>query len=266
MDETRSQGKSLFERTYKTIKFIKSSQDKEKSNEEDGESIAEFYRNLSSSSSQSTSKQESQTRPPEPTRPVKTIKLSDVKNALFKAVEANDVAYVREYLSRGHDPFVEDEYQWNVFMIAVASSSNDVLACLLSQEDNERPLIVERLTERRDLAGNTAVTLARNLRNPTAMRLIDDFLNPRPINNDIKPEPSELAATFWCDICKASFAQTQAEHVASIVHQINDTDSRTEGVCGKQHLTSDNKGYQLMVKSGWDETSGLGPSGQGLFI
>lgn len=268
MDKNTSATKSLFERSYKSIRFIKG-----KDSQEPSESIADFYRNLPPEKNTPKPKQEverkEKVKVKEEEKTAK-IKISDNKHSLFKAIESHDIEYIKRYLSEGYDPFVEDEFKWNIIMMSVSSSANDILSYLLANISDKSRLL--GLIEKRDQAGNSVTSLAKKFHNKQAIEIIEDFRLERS-KEEQKPieivinETLDSKSSYQCQICKNVFNQSKEDHLKSIVHQLNDPERASEvatSVSGSNHLKSDNKGYQMLIKSGWNETSGLGMKEQGV--
>lgn len=253
--------KVLFENTYKSIRFTKSSN----TNVETTESIADFYLNLPPEKGEPPASQHVKVTTPESNRLTSELPvISSKPTDLFKAVQDNDVNFLKLYIGKGFDPFVEDEFKWNVLMMAAASNSNHVLEYVLENVKDKDRLVT--LLNGRDLSGNSVESLSRKFKNSRALELIEKFKS-----NIAKPEIkeeilSETVATvkYWCEQCKQEFHQSEAEHITSIIHQLNETQRPLSETSGRYHLRSDNRGYQLLVKSGWNEFSGLGVNEQGV--
>lgn len=95
--------------------------------------------------------------------------------------------------------------------------------------------------------------------NATLRTVVGDRQGVRS-DSALEGDLSATAATWFCSVCQGTQAGSRQQHVHSISHQFS---------CGhevQRHpflLTSGNKGYQLMVKGGWDDSSGLGSRAEG---
>lgn len=268
--------KSLYENTYKFINFKKSTPTIESS--ESGESISNFYLILAKEADE---KKKNQLEIPkikqsesissdkkEISRKSKRLSNNNDPNALFKAAQNGDLDFIKSYLKNGSDILIEDEFKWNLLMIAVASYSNDILSYILENVANSN--ILNLLISNQDSSGNSVKSLANKFKNTDALRIIENFELKQA--NDIKTSVSlskneqNVSMRFWCVQCKNEFNQSESEHFNSIVHQLNENESA--GCSSNSYsnccLRSDNKGYQLLVKSGWNESSGLGVNEQGV--
>lgn len=81
------------------------------------------------------------------------------------------------------------------------------------------------------------------------------------LENTIKKE------RVWCETCEHNFtlSGTKYDHDSTILHQFNYRQKDADDPKDTPHyyIANSNKGYKLLKKSGWDEQSGLGPSGEG---
>lgn len=257
--------------TFKLIKFIKSSnaETKELSN-----STENLYQDLPPANKSPKPEKQPQIiqnicQKSQPT--TLSLSIDPNKHNLFKAIHQNDLSYLKVYLNNGFDPFVEDDFKWNVLMVAVASKSNDILAYFLENVADKKRVL--QLLESKDAGGNTAENLSKRFSNQKAIEIINEFKSSlaRP---EVKNEPTyeivedttseEEEVKYWCEKCNKEFNQTESEHIKSIIHQLSETERPLSETSGRYHLRSDNKGYQLLVKSGWNETSGLGVNEQGV--
>ncbi len=190
---------------------------------------------------------------------------------LFKAAQNNDLDYVKDHAENSCDDLVAlDDFQWNLLMIAIAAQSNRVVSFLVNDLNNRE--IIEKLLQNKDKSGNDSLKLAERFKNATAVDLIESYNRKKLIKTEPIEEIDELEEegnVLYCDFCKKEFNtknETYKEHLASIVHQLSKTER--SGELGKKKFTdynlrSSNKGYELMLKLGWNETSGLGSNEQG---
>lgn len=267
---------------YKLIKFVKPTTSKSSNSQ----LLEDLYEDLPPATTQTTWNQtnlksrsfqdNSSPRPQLITTkksPPVSSSITSSKHSLFKAIHNNDLEYLKTYLGQGFDAFVEDDFKWNVLMVAVASRSNDLISYFLENvEDKKRVL---ELIENEDAGGNSAESLTNRFGNEKALKIFNEFKSDYFTKRKVKNEPSlaeqqqkppeaKLESKYWCDECNQEFNQTQTEHLKSILHQLNEKERPLSETSGRYHLRSDNKGYQLLVKSGWNETSGLGANEQGV--
>lgn len=265
---------------YKLIKFVKPTTSKSSNTQ----LLEDLYEDLPPATTQTTSNQtnvisrsfqdnsgpRSRLITAKKSPPVSSSITSN-KHNLFKAIHNNDLEYLKTYLGQGFDAFVEDDFKWNVLMVAVASRSNDLISYFLANvEDKKRVL---KLIESQDAGGNSAESLTKRFGNEKALKIFNEFKSDYFTKRKVKNEPSvavqqpseaKLESKYWCNECNQEFNQTKTEHLKSILHQLNEKERPLSETSGRYQLRSDNKGYQLLVKSGWNETSGLGANEQGV--
>ena len=77
---------------------------------------------------------------------------------------------------------------------------------------------------------------------------------------------AEIVEHFYCEKCRKLFDTNEQEHVKSIAHQLTEMELEpcsSKATTNNYYIRSSNKGYQLLLKSGWKESSGLGKEEQG---
>ncbi|XP_015433075.1 PREDICTED: G patch domain and ankyrin repeat-containing protein 1 homolog [Dufourea novaeangliae] len=126
----------------------------------------------------------------------------------------------------------------------------DIIEFLLSLGANK---------ETREKSGLTAAQLAlkKNYLNIVAL-LKKKTAN---IGDNIQVQSNQDTG-FYCEICKISFHQTTwKKHETSTLHIFNTKPKLPNAMYG---ISRQNKGYQILLNSGWDDQAGLGPSGKGI--
>lgn len=263
--------KLKFENKFNFINFQKSTptENDPKTTNSDQESVANFYKNLIESDESKSAPQKSASSPTR-IQPVSTqtrrpeFKYS--QKLMFKSAQENDLDYVHLCVDNAREKILAtDDFKWNILMIAVASFSNRVVDYLLKSLPDGST--AKELVNNRDLSGNDAECLARRVNNQQALEMIESFKkNAHGKQTHLAGDESTSAQPtneqFHCDVCNETFNKSKADHEKSIVHQLNE--SSRDGV-KKSHyfLRSNNKGYEIMVKGGWNENTGLGVNEQG---
>jgi hypothetical protein len=179
----------------------------------------------------------------------KNIQVSD-KDLLISA-QNNDVETLKLALNNCPDKIhILDDYGWSLLMIACQANSIEVVKELLKQGAD---------TSIRDKAGNSAQSLIIKNKN---YELVDIFLSDKAKSDEVRRKnikKSEID-NYFCDICNVSTVSKDA-HLSSTVHNINL--SKGKKIPSSYVIPSSNRGYQMMIKVGWDRESGLGPEGSG---
>ncbi|XP_045451392.1 G patch domain and ankyrin repeat-containing protein 1 homolog [Melitaea cinxia] len=188
---------------------------------------------------------------------LKKIDDTEISNLqLFHSVQNNDVDKVRQALDiRPGKINVLDEYGWSLLMIACQANSVEVVKELLKRGID---------TTVRDKAGNSARSLVIKNRN---FVLADILLRQSHINihdkvkNNKQLKNERLKEKYVCEICDNKVFENKQEHLSSTVHNINA--SKGKKIPTNYVIPESNKGYQIMLKVGWDKETGLGPDGTG---
>ncbi|XP_049876404.1 G patch domain and ankyrin repeat-containing protein 1 homolog [Pectinophora gossypiella] len=180
-----------------------------------------------------------------------TCELTD--KDLFLSAQNNDTQILTRILDRSPDKInAVDDYGWSLLMIACQANSIEVVQELLSRDVN---------TSIRDKAGNSAQSLVIKNKN---LALVDLLLAHKKKKTEIETQKEEykvkLKEEYDCDICNKTYPDKQ-EHLSSTIHNINA--SKGKKIPASYVIPASNRGYQLMLKEGWDRQSGLGPEGSG---
>lgn len=67
----------------------------------------------------------------------------------------------------------------------------------------------------------------------------------------------------WCEACQAFFSTSGVLHTQTIPHRLA---CQPPDLSTPFALTARNKGFQMMMRSGWDARGGLGPDGEGQLV
>lgn len=210
-------------------------------------------------------------------------------NMLLKAVEQKDLKYLQRYMT-SENVNVSDDFGWTPLMSAAYCGHMEIVQFLLSLGANKRI---------RDRSGLTAAQLAlkKNYLNVVALlkkkpelssssssnqlsgnvsKTYDTSTLPRsvsarsPVEHErdvfyfFKEEKTHFSqnTAFYCEICKANFQETTPQkHESSTLHIFNMKPKQKLDMYG---ISRQNKGYRMLLNTGWDEEAGLGPSGKGI--
>jgi hypothetical protein len=113
--------------------------------------------------------------------------------------------------------------------------------------------------------GDTCITLARKKGHLKVIETIRKFKVDKKVSS-VAPLPPTLKDSpppqiLLCSSCKTRITQSeQRSHFTSTVHQLN----RCSRDCKTYYsIPGSNRGFQIMLKEGWDGERGLGPTGEG---
>lgn len=206
-------------------------------------------------------------------------------NTLLKAVEQKDLKFLQKHMTM-ENVNVSDDFGWTPLMSAAYCGHLEIVQFLLNLGANKRT---------RDKSGLTAAQLAlkRNYLSIVALlkkksdsissvtQLSTNISNINNINalsmksvpiessmehnkDNIIEEKTQLRqnAAFYCKVCKATFQETTPQkHESSTLHIFNTKPKLKYAMYG---ISRQNKGYRMLLNTGWDEEAGLGPSGKGI--
>ncbi|XP_015604536.1 G patch domain and ankyrin repeat-containing protein 1 homolog [Cephus cinctus] len=189
-------------------------------------------------------------------------------NSILKAVEQQDVQFLKKHLNT-ENVNISDDFGWTPLMCAAYCGHLEIIKLLLKLGANRKA---------REKSGLTAAQLAlkKNYLNIVALLRKKNYQEenwsvPMKVMTDLescmaKHELGEEGIIdkmdeFYCTVCKATFKESSIkQHESSTLHIFNTKPKLPGAVYGISKL---NKGYQMLLDSGWDEDSGLGPSGEG---
>ncbi|KYN35188.1 Protein BAT4 like protein [Trachymyrmex septentrionalis] len=173
-------------------------------------------------------------------------------NTLLKAVEQKDLKFLQKHMTT-ENVNLSDDFGWTPLMSAAYYGHLEIVKFLLNLGANKKT---------RDKSGLTAAQLAlkRNYLNIVALLKKSDSISS--INQLTANIPNTNNTAFYCETCKATFQETTSQkHESSILHIFNTKPKLKYTMYG---ISRQNKGYRMLLNTGWDEEAGLGPSGKGI--
>ena len=196
-------------------------------------------------------------------------KLSSIsKKDILLAIENDDTKVLKSALNEGWKNeilFGKDQYGWTSLMVAACAGSLETVKILLEKGAS--------VTEK-DRSSNTCLTLARKRRNHSVINYINQHISgqltePEKTKKLKTTYTNELAEAKTCELCNLHFHSDRLskQHFSSTVHLLNLERKELEENGGhpKVHygISQANRGFQMMLSSGWDSNVGLGPTGKG---
>lgn len=179
-------------------------------------------------------------------------------NSLMKAIESSDFKLVESFLN-GNENNVncKDEFGWTPLMSACCAGNALMVEFLLKYKP-DLSLCDKRGNSCRDLAK------AKGHRNITKIlkQYIQSLNTPKTHQLKHSLEPLDARTEFYCSECKQSVENVSFKaHISSTVHNFHVASKRKMPTL--YGIPESNKGFQILVKSGWNKEEGLGPSGEG---
>ncbi|XP_037714851.1 G patch domain and ankyrin repeat-containing protein 1 homolog [Drosophila subpulchrella] len=182
----------------------------------------------------------------------KKPKLPFDKSKFFRLATSNQVEELSQMEIYEEDLNSRDTFGWTALMMAACEGATETVAWLLQKGVH---------VETADKSGNTALKLAQRKGHSEVVQL----LQSRPISAEGSDgeESVDINSPFYCEICKRDYKETPwPDHQTSTVHQFN-LKALPAHKLHKFNISAKNRGLQLMVKQGWDQEHGLGPSKSG---
>ncbi|CAG5132947.1 unnamed protein product [Candidula unifasciata] len=186
---------------------------------------------------------------------------------LLQAAQMGELKQVSALLTKGVNVNCQDYFGWTPLMVAAKQGNDEIVQYLLKHGCDHTVS---------SLDGHTAVTLARLGGHEHIVATILDYsrcdLHERIATSNLGAEqepdlrPDDVAkekssgGTYFCQICKREVSLSEKSHETSTVHLFN------SGHKSKQPsylLPETNKGFDMLLKMGWQVDKGLGPHGDG---
>uniref|UniRef100_A0A1B6KS25 G-patch domain-containing protein n=1 Tax=Graphocephala atropunctata TaxID=36148 RepID=A0A1B6KS25_9HEMI len=181
-------------------------------------------------------------------------------NLLMKAVELGETTDVEELLGKNKESVnCSDQYGWTPIMSACCAGNQTMVQLILRWRPN---LSV------RDKRGNSCRDLALARGHHRIVEILDQYVKDICDKKAVKQTTTNLPrapsdkTVFYCKVCKQSIENTSVKkHLSSTIHNFHVSSKRKMPTM--YGIPESNKGYQILVKSGWNQEDGLGPSGEG---
>ena len=173
------------------------------------------------------------------------------QSQLFRFAQEGSLEELRAAIEVGQfDVDTVDSFNWSLLMCAASAGHTEVVHWLLRQGAQWRGVM--------DQKGNDAPWLARLSGHESVARLIEEF-NPRQESSEAPS--STRSEPFYCEICKQTVSTSaKSSHDVSTVHQFS---CQHTPHASNYIIPHSNRGFQMMVRGGWDPGKGLGSDGQG---
>lgn len=226
-----------------------------------GDEAKDFYDNLIQSTSSSTHStieirpSNTQAPPSDTMRINKAPYSKPAKNFsridMFKFAQEGDL----ESLSKGfsdtseHDVNMRDGYGWSLLMCASCAGHASIVDYLLSNGALWKGVV--------DRCGLDAPKIAEKTGN---IELAEYIRTYRTEEEEDTNQDSEIGHCYYCEMCQTDITETPSDHNVSTLHQFN---CQHKPNLHSYSLPEGNKGFQMMLRKGWDPERGLGSTGQG---
>lgn len=200
-------------------------------------------------------------------------------NTILKAVEQKDLIFLLKHITQ-ENVNLSDEFGWTPLMSAAYCGHFEIVQFLLKIGANRKVrersgLTAAQLALKKNhlyivalLKKRTECTNSKSSSESNTDTVGTELTNPLKNSNisanrhaDLTKDQLADGRGFYCEICEANFYETsQKKHESSTLHIFN-TKPKLPTIYG---ISKQNKGYQMLLNTGWDEQDGLGPSGKGI--
>ncbi|XP_030636423.1 G patch domain and ankyrin repeat-containing protein 1 [Chanos chanos] len=174
-------------------------------------------------------------------------------NKLLRSAQEGDMAMLKGLLGKGCDINFRDSFYWTALMCASFAGHLEVVRVLLQQGAAWIGVV--------DTQGRDARDLAEQAGHESIVRELE-LHGAQPENTTQTSNADSAISSLWCPDCECEYRESLERHQSSILHQFNLRQTRpspTPHYC----LPPSNAGYQIMLRSGWNPSAGLGPGGSG---
>jgi len=203
-------------------------------------------------------------------------------NTLLKAVEQKDLKFLQMHMT-AENVNVSDDFGWTPLMSAAYCGHLEIVQFLLNLGANKRTrdksgltaaqlalkknyLSIVALLKKKSDSINSVNQLSSNSNNINILSInsmsIESSMEHDKDNVMEEKKRLKQNTAFYCKICKATFQETTLQkHESSTLHIFNTKPKLKYTMYG---ISRQNKGYRMLLNTGWDEEVGLGPSGKGI--
>ncbi|ESP03945.1 hypothetical protein LOTGIDRAFT_110007 [Lottia gigantea] len=166
---------------------------------------------------------------------------------MLKFAQNGDLSSLKNSIECGADINYQDKFGWTALMCASVESHVTTVRFLLK---------IGADTNVTNNSKQTAIDLARKSKRSK----IVDILEKWDPDSDLKKKSKVIKTeTYFCEICEVEYSD-KIKHESSTAHLFN---RQLKPSAPHFTIPESNKGFQLMLKHGWNKTTGLGSKGQG---
>lgn len=174
-----------------------------------------------------------------------------IVNQFLQYAQEGRLRQVKDMLSsHSIDIDVCDQFSWTALMCASHSGQVHVVKYLLEKGADWRL--------HKDLQGRTALDLAIVANHFDIVELLRSYngcIKSKQWKADLRESKHSTEKTkFWCSVCEQEFTDDEKVHKGSTVHLFNIQRKPQKTF---YYIPEGNVGYQMMLKSGWNDDKGL---------
>ena len=185
----------------------------------------------------------------------KILKQHQSSAEFLKYAQEGDTQALESCLEQKIDINSTDQFGWTALMCAAQACKTEAVELLLRAGAD----MMRVNTQGMDVFG-----LVKKLPTKVRKRLLNVFSEFLNKSDSLEAQDVQLPdgnTSFYCDVCKHTFSDISKEkHESSTIHLF---ESKLKPKETTYFLTESNKGFQMMLRSGWNSERGLGSEGQG---
>ncbi|KAK1802678.1 hypothetical protein P4O66_004313 [Electrophorus voltai] len=209
-------------------------------------------------------------------------------HCLLRCAQDGDVRVLRQLLSQGCNVNFHDAFYWTPVMCASHAGQREVLRLLLQAgaawvgvvdtqvahtpsrqampltaelhpfQLNHTPPPLGLVQSFPSLKGRDARDLAMLAGHQDVVHELEEFSITE--NSDTPLEDAPSASAQWCAVCQVTYTDSTRTHSSSTLHQFS---VKRPLMAPHYCLPPSSTSYKMMLRSGWDPASGLGPAHTG---
>ncbi|RUS89802.1 hypothetical protein EGW08_002414 [Elysia chlorotica] len=173
------------------------------------------------------------------------------QSKFLQAAQLGNCSKVCELLDQGVNLNCKDFYGWTALMCAAKEGHDQTVICLLDRGADST------LLNNEGLSASCLASLAGHFNLANSILSFSSSILATPQHDE-----EERLSSFYCCVCKDHFSKSEeTAHSTSTVHLFNS---------GRKHkhpaylLPETNRGFQMLLRTGWQVDEGLGPDGKGI--
>lgn len=212
-----------------------------------GEEVSQFYNSVISAPSSQVLKKHSAPKSKKAISVPTGVKLSS--DSIFRFAQEGNIEQIKKCVAAGYSVDQQDAYGWTPLMCATCEGHSEIVAYLLKQGADP---------DIKCKSGMTPLDIALKIKNNIIIQLLESgtTIDESPSCSTTEQSTEEK----YCDSCKVHYKVPLIAHERSIAHLFNVKKTKLSTY---YHIPESNKGFQIMLKSGWDKNKGLGMNAEG---
>ncbi|GFQ75084.1 ANK_REP_REGION domain-containing protein [Trichonephila clavata] len=220
-----------------------------------GTEVRNFYNSVISlpSEHRNVKKPSNYLKKPEESKKSACSSVNTVKsNSIFLYAQQGNVVGIQQCIENGCSINQQDAYGWTPIMCASCEGHYSTVEYLIKLGADLNVKCKH---------GLTVMDIVRKTQNSAIITLLQNgvSLHEQETSSIIPDEKNDKEEKF-CNDCKSTYKVSKSAHERSIAHLLTTTKS---DISTFYHIPENNKGFQMMLKSGWDKNKGLGMNADG---